>query len=134
MLLVATIMLNKISLDARAMEGQIKKIELQRNAILILDAMTKNRNTQNPALGAACLDEEKKRVMQNEIDPKLIEKAKPIETDSVETTRLTIKAGEEKTIFQKQGRGNCITLNRAITINGKTGTIELTTCEKRVLS
>lgn len=132
-LLIITIMLNRINTSTETLTEEINKIELQRNTIFIIDSLTKNRNLENPLLGSATLNEEKKRVMQNSLDPKLIKQAKPIETDKFFTAKLAIKTNEERIIFQKKQKGNCITLDRTITISNRTGKVEVTACEKRIL-
>jgi len=107
LLLMLSLMLAQLDLlKGQAIES-IEGIALQRKAIFLIDSMVKNRNEENPGLGSALFDAQKHRILQNELDPILLGRA-----------RAEIESGE-----------NCLSLDRIVLVNGKLEKAGVRVCE-----
>jgi len=109
------------------------KITLQRKALFAADSLVKNRDNENPALGAAILDTQKHRVMSNEIDIALLRKAKAINGGgfAIKEISLEFKGGEKEIIFSEPGAapGDCIAVERAVLAEEKKAVVRMVACE-----
>ena len=92
--------------------------ELERNTIMMMDSLLKNRDTQHPQYGAALLAGTKKRVQSNHIDRALLEAipfAQSIENQPVFFQKIEIVfANDSETIFETEKQGNCLSLERFV--------------------
>ena len=133
-LLMVFIMMSTINERTENQVGELNKIELQRKAIFLIDSIVKNRNEENPLLGSAIFDKQKKRVLQNRLDVELLKNVKPIQSEEFYISKLSFTTNKEEIIFQSKPKGNCISIDRTVTIVNKIGKLEVIACEKRILS
>jgi len=130
MVLMLSLMLASFEAAKEEEITTVKKTELQGKAIFLLDAMAKNRNEEQPLLGSALYDGERHRVLSNEIDAGLFEKARQLDSEKFFVKSVSLKGGEEKTIvFEGKGK-ECISLDRIVLAGGKKAMLGVVLCEK----
>ena len=127
MLLMLSLMLSQLEILKNREIADIERIELQRNAFFAVDSMAKNRDLERPLLGLALYDAEKHRVLSNEIDTMLLEKAKPVLFENFFISSVSI--GKIEKLFEEPGE-KCISVNRLVLANGKKEMLEAVACEK----
>lgn len=128
--LIALVSLQCIHNSAEANAKQLRDFELGKNTIMVLDAIVKNRNEENPALGAAVFNAEKHRVEENKIDIALLRQANPLVTKNVLLKRIELhfKDGESKTILETANGENCLAASRMVLVEGKKALLEGVVC------
>ncbi|MFA4855638.1 MAG: hypothetical protein WC634_03575 [archaeon] len=130
MVLMLSLMLASFEAAKEEETAQVKKAELQGKAIFLLDAMAKNRNEEQPLLGSALYDGERHRVLANEIDAGLLEKAQQLGSERFFVKSVSLKGMEEKEIlFEGEGK-ECISLDRVVLAGGKKAMLGVILCEK----
>lgn len=130
MLLMLSLMLNQAESIKEANAKGLEKLSLQERAVFTADAMVKNRDKKNPLAGTALEDREKHRVLQNEIDLQLLQKAKPGPAGDYTVNRLSIATGQKvREIFSTEQGKNCIGLDRIALAEGEIAKLEVTVCE-----
>jgi len=127
MLLMLSLMLSQLEILKNREIADIERIELQRNAIFVIDSMAKNRDEEQPLLGMAMYDAEKHRVLSNEIDSILFENAEPVVFENFFVSSVSI--GEIEKLFEEQGE-KCISVDRIVLANEKKEMLEAVVCEK----
>ena len=127
MLLMLSLMLSQLEILKNREIADIERVELQRNAFFAVDSMAKNRDLERPLLGLALYDKEKHRVLSNEIDTMLLEKAKPVLFESFFISSVSL--GEIEKVFEEQGE-KCIAASRLVLANEKKEMLEAVVCEK----
>lgn len=131
LLMMAFLMTQHLNFEKERELQASEKTSLQRKAIFLIDAMVKNRNEENPLVGSALLDWGKKRVEQNELDPELFSKAGQLQDEKFFVGGIYLDFGNKKeTIFLEKKGGECIGLDRLVSIQGKLAMIGVVVCEK----
>ena len=110
---------------------ELKAVQLQKNAVFLLDSIVKN-NSENGLVGAALFDVEKRRVKSNELDHGKIWSVKEIEAEEFFVQKLSIvkRNGKEETVLEKGRKGNCFGFSRMALLGNETVKVELVLCEK----
>lgn len=131
MLLMLSLMLQHLEMAKEQQLGWTQRFALQRNAVMLIDSMVKNRDEKQPLLGSALYDEKKHRVLSNQLDLHMFPKAGQLPSELFFVSRLSLKAGsQEKTVLFQTGRKNCVSLDRIVLVSGKIGKVEAVVCEK----
>ncbi len=131
MLLMLSLMLLHLQTTKEQEIAAIEKLSLQEKGIFLIDSMVKNRNEKNPLLGSALFDEEKHRVLQNQIDLSMLLKGGQMQGSEFFVSSISFRAaGRQETRILAQPGKNCIALDRLVLMEGKTGKVEVTICEK----
>jgi len=126
-----SLMLNHLELEKEKELGFVEKLSLQRKAIFLIESMAKNRNEETPMLGLSKIDLEKHRVLSNEIDLELFYKTEQLKGKEFFVSSVSIEALELKETRQFEEAGQeCISLDRIVLVEGKTGKLEATICER----
>jgi len=110
---------------------QLEEFEAEKNAIMAFDALVKNNNNENSALGAAFFNGEKMRVEENNIDLQLLKRANPEITKKVFLKKLwlSFKGGRTETIFDYPiAVKNCIGISRFVKATGEKALLEGVVC------
>lgn len=128
--LIALVSLQCIHNSTETNAKQLRDFELEKNTIMLLDAIVKNRNTEKPALGAAVFNTEKHRVEENKIDVALLKQANPLVAKNVLLKKVSLyfKDGEKKTIIETSGGENCLAASRMVLVEGKKALLEGVVC------
>jgi len=128
--MIALVSLQCINGSVEASAAQLQNFELEKNTIMLLDAMAKNRNEENPALGAAVYNAEKRRVEENNIDIALLKQANPLVSGGIILKKISLhyKNGETKTILETTGGENCLAAGRVVLAGGKKALLEGVVC------
>ncbi len=128
--LIALVSMQCIHNSIEANAEQLRGFELEKNTIMLLDIMVKNRNEQNPALGAAVFNAEKHRVEENKIDTALLKQANPLVAKNVLLKKISLqfKDGEKKTILETASGKNCLAITRMVLVEGKKALLEGVVC------
>ena len=104
MLLMLSLMLTQLNSLKENRLAALEKISLEERAIFIADTIVKNRSENQPLDGSALYDEEKHRVLQNQVDLDMLLKAKPKQAGNYTVSRLSITSGGKKQeIFSEAG-------------------------------
>lgn len=129
--MMAFLMLSHLNLEKERQLQESEKIGLERKAIFLIDAMAKNRNLENPLLGSALADFQKKRVEQNEIDAGLFLKSAQLQDEKFFAGRVSLDFGTGKqTVFLEKESKKCVALDRIVSAEGKLARLEAVICEK----
>ncbi|MCX6803638.1 MAG: hypothetical protein NTY48_03635 [Candidatus Diapherotrites archaeon] len=112
---------------------QILDFELEENALLISDTLIKNHYEENPILGSAIIDYDKKRVLENKISLEELKKSKPIKLGEifVSEIKVILKNRTENILFEQKQYGECISIKRFALIDEEKGIIEVKTCREK---
>ena len=130
LLLISSLMIVHLNSAKEQRLLNIERISLQRKAIFLADSIVKNRNEENGCLGSAFFDGERHRILSNEIDLGLLSKAVPIEGENFFVAGLSYSIGKSKTVLWEQSFGNCVSVDRIVLIEGKTGNVRVKVCER----
>lgn len=98
--------------------------ELQRNGLMMMDSLAKNRDAKKPQYGSAVFDEEKRRVQSNELDKQLLQAIPAAQLDEnagvfFQAIELRFADGTRETVFETEKKGNCLAVERFVLIEGK---------------
>jgi hypothetical protein len=106
--------------------------ELEEKAILITDSLIKNRDENNPLLGACIVDYDKKRVLENIIDKDLLRKAKTASFEGIFAKQIKINQNgtEESIILDKRNTTQCISVKRFVLIDAQKAVLEAMICRE----
>lgn len=126
-LLMLSLMLAHFGHERNEILGMFGDVVLQRKSVFLADAMVKNRDEEQPLLGSAVFDAEKHRVLSNEIDPALLESAKGFRQGSFFVSSVSL-AGQALSFEER--RGNCISLDRIVLVQGKQERLVVVACEE----
>ncbi len=116
---------------AKESANAINAFGLEKNALLIADALVKNK-FENPLLGSAVFNEEKHRVESNELNLERFRKARAIESDEFIVKEIYIKENglEERKRLSKLDGVNCLAVERLVLVNEKKAIAGVVVCEK----
>lgn len=128
--LISLVSIQFVHNSVEANAKQLRDFELEKNAVMLLDAMVKNRNAENPSLGAAVFDGEKHRAMENNIDLDYLKQANPAIAKNVflKSLELVFKDGARKTIIESPFGKNCLGVSRLVLVGGKKALLEGVVC------
>jgi len=128
--LISLVSIQFLSSSIEAQLKQLKDFELEKNAVMLIDTMVKNRNEENPALGAAVFNGEKLRVEENNIDLELLKRLNPIVSQSVfvKKIELLFKDGARKTIIENSLGENCLGVERFVLVEEKKALLRCVVC------
>ncbi|MFA5361014.1 MAG: hypothetical protein WC290_01035 [archaeon] len=115
-------------------ERELTQLELDQKAIFITDSLIKNQNTVQPLLGACIYDEEKKRVLTNNIDYLKIKQSSGLKINTFFVESITIEFLKtkqiEKVIYNTQNTTQCTSIKRFIIANNQKAIIEVRICKE----
>lgn len=113
--------------SAEKQKHEIKRIQLENDAIFLADSLVKNFDL-NALLGIAVFDVEKKRVKSNEIMEKRI--AELQKNPLIFGSWLKEKNGTQKTFFSKNtGKKECIAIERLVMSEKRRALFGVVVCE-----
>lgn len=109
--------------------------ELQRNALMMMDSLVKNRDTEKPQFGAAVFDAEKKRVRSNALERQLLQaipSAQEKENLPVFFKKIELRFadGKKETIFEIADGTNCLSVERFVVVGTKKALVQGTICHE----
>lgn len=109
--------------------------ELQRNAIMMMDSLVKNRDTEKPQYGSAVFDAEKRRVQSNQLDKQLLQAIPAAQLDEnagvfFQAIELRFADGTRETIFETAKNGNCLAVERLVIIEEKKTVVRGVVCRE----
>ena len=130
MLLMLSLMLMHWEAAKERETSALERLALQRQAIFLIDSMVKNSNEERPLLGSALFDEEKRRVLSNELDLALLAKSGQLHESEFFASSVSVSSGGvEKRVELAQPGKNCIGLDRLVLIEGNLGKLGVVVCE-----
>ncbi len=109
----------------------VRKFGLWKNALSVADSLVKNRS-ENGLLGAAVFDEEKRRVMGNELDLKRIREITGIESSEffVKEVSISFKGGRREAVrINEKNAGSCISIERVVGAENEIALLGVVACE-----
>jgi len=109
--------------------------ELQRNAIMMMDSLVKNRDAEKPQYGTALFDAEKRRVQSNQLDRQLLQAIPAAQQDEnaavfFQAIELRLADGTRETIFETQKNGDCLALERFVLMEEKKTVVRGVVCRE----
>lgn len=130
-ILIFTINLSNIINSA---EKELTKLELDQKAIFITDSLVKNQNLNNPLLGACIYDEEKKRVISNNLDYLMLKNSKELKimeyfVESISINFLRTNQTEKITYLNEKTK-ECTSVKRFLLINNEKAIMEVKVCKE----
>jgi hypothetical protein len=116
-------------------QNSFESNELERNALMVMDSLIKNRDTKNPQYGSAMLDTGKKRVKSNQLEKQLLEKipeAQEKESAPVffQKIELLFENGKRETVFELPKKGKCLSVERFGIVENQKVRIQGTVCHE----
>ncbi|MGI6589080.1 MAG: hypothetical protein ACOX1V_00230 [Candidatus Iainarchaeum sp.] len=113
---------------------ELTQLELDQKAIFITDSLIKNQNTNQPLLGGCIYDEEKKRVLTNNIDYLKIKEASGLKINNFFVESITLeflKTNQtEKIIYSTKQTNQCTSVKRFVVTNNQKTIIEVRVCKE----
>ena len=125
-LLMLSLMLAHFGFEREQAVGAFGEISLQRKAVFLIDSMAKNRDEGQPLLGSALFDEDKRRVLQNEIDLALLGKASGFRKGRFFVSQVSVSG---KNLFFEEGGDSCVSLDRIVSVDGRLENLVVVACE-----
>lgn len=109
--------------------------ETERNAIMMMDSLIKNQDTQNPQYGSARLNTEKKRVQPNNIEKSLLERivlAQETEQQPVffQKIELIFEDSQKQIVFETEKKEQCLSVERFVVIENRKAIIRGVVCRE----
>lgn len=121
------VMMYFILLNADAMmdEGnsRIREFDSYSRSLLIADSAVKNYDMENPLLGAAHYNPEKRRVEENVIDAALL-----AEVEGADILFLEYGDGSRETIIDGKEKGECTVVERFVFLGGRKAQLNMGVC------
>lgn len=102
-----------------------KETQLTMTGLFLLDSLIKNRDDENPLMGAAFFNADLKRVEQNTVDLELLSKItqkNDFEEFFLKSVYVKYKNFEKKYLLEKNEGKNCFGVERFVLIKTKTQT------------
>ncbi len=113
-------------------QNNLLHYELEEKTFLIADSLVKNRDENNPLLGACIIDYDKKRVLTNQLDYTLLQNAKSAEFGDIYAKQITLEQNNNTQIIRLADKNSseCITAKRFAKISGEKTIIGVTICRE----
>ncbi len=116
--LMLSILLFQAQSHAQGQEAMARRAEKIFLAASVSEALVKNRNAQNPSLGSAYYNAEKRRVEANVIDPQLLGRAGRLGLGNYFLAGIYKRDGGENSYFFREGGKNCAVAERFVAFAG----------------
>jgi hypothetical protein len=109
--------------------------ELERNCLMMMDSLVKNRDTEKPQYGAAALDGGKKRVESNRLEKQLLEKIPESQENEnspvfFQQIELQFLDGARETVFELPKKGTCLSAERLVVIENRKAVVRGAVCRE----
>ena len=133
LLAMVFLMLGALDNAVAAKAEENRNFSLKKNALFLADSLVKNRDENNPLLGAAVFDAGKKRVLSNELDFGLLKEIGGIDANGffVKTVSLEWKDANRETIFSSGKPGaNCVSAERFVLANNRKAKLTVRVCDE----
>ena len=133
-LLIFAMLFLAISYFSAESESALESVNafgLWKNALFVADSLVKN-HSENGNLEAATFNEERHRVMENELDLERMRGVTGIESNEffVREVSISFKNGGKETVgVDEKSAGPCISVERVVTVENEIGLLEVVACE-----
>ena len=128
LLVFATLLAQNTNIEKENLDN----FELEEKTLLISDSLVKNYDENNTLLGGCVLDNDKKRVLTNQLNSENLQKAKKEELGEYTVQKISLNFGSktEEIELDNNDYTNCLASKRFVLVDGKKTILEVKVCKK----